>query len=430
MNKFSIYIKRRTQTGWLLFLIIMMPCFFGFLVDVFRFPNAIKYTLDAVWLCLLVYLIRFYRLLQWRKVKQLLVWSLAFLGYTLLVYLFRFQSPLYYLWGARNNFRFYVTFFAMALFMDTADAEDYLKKFDVLFWLNLGITLIQYFLLGYRGDYLGGLFGVEKGGNAYSNIFLIIVVSRSILYCFQKQETLSACLAKCVVALAIAAMAELKFFFIEFAVIVGLIFCMTNFSWRKLLILIAAVAGVLAGIAVLIKIYPEFHEAFLLKNLIASATSDLGYTMRGDFNRLTAISSVNERFFDGILDRLFGLGLGNCDTSSFSFLLTPFARRYAWTNYHWFSTSFMYVENGVVGMFFFIGFFVLQFFQVQKLKRSGNANILHCKLAQVMAVCCVMLLVYNSSLRTEAAYMVYFVLAIPFMQRSDRRTIIGRNAHE
>ena len=46
--------------------------------------------------------------------------------------------------------------------------------------LNVVIISIQ-FAMGYRGDYLGGTFGLDKNCNAITNIFLCMMVIYGIL---------------------------------------------------------------------------------------------------------------------------------------------------------------------------------------------------------------------------------------------------------
>ena len=47
-------------------------------------------------------------------------------------------------------------------------------------------------------------------------------------------------------------------------------------------------------------------------------------------------------------------------------------------------------------------------------RRSDAAVKSYCRISKIMAVCCSIIAVYNSSLRGESGYMAYFVMAIPF----------------
>lgn len=417
-SKLTITIKKRSQSGWLMWLIIMMPFLFGTLNDLIGLPWAIRYLLDAAWFFLIFFMIRTGH--PGGKGTQILaVWVMFFVLYTLLLYIVQFQSPFYYLWGARNNFRFYAAFFAFATFLTPEDAVDYLNVFDKLFWVNVIVSLFQFFGMGLDGDYLGGIFGTEKGGNAYTNIFFLIVVTKSILFYLEKRECTRACISKCAAALLVAALAELKFFFIEFVVILVLATLFTNFTWRKLWVILGGFAAVLAGAALLTSLFPSFADWFSVKWFLENALSAKGYTSTGDLNRLNAMRVINENWLTNWGERLFGLGLGNCDTSTVALVNTPFYDKYADTHYTWLSYAFMYLENGYIGLVFYFGFFVLAYFRIRKIeKRSDGIAGTHCRLSRIMAICCAIIAVYNSSLRTESGYMAYFALAIPFTYRN------------
>lgn len=57
-----------------------------------------------------------------------------------------------------------------------------------LVWLDVVVSLYQFFVMQLDGDYLGGIFGVEKGGNVYTNIFFVIVVTKSVLSYLEKKR--------------------------------------------------------------------------------------------------------------------------------------------------------------------------------------------------------------------------------------------------
>lgn len=412
--KTTIRIRKRTQTEILLGLLQVLPFFLNWL------PGGVKYLLDAAWVILLIFLLRFGTSLDMGKVRSLAGWTAAFFVLTLLVYLTRYQSALYYLWGFRNQFRFYAAFFACALFLTQEDAAQYWALFDKLFWVNGLISLIQYGFFGLRGDYLGGLFGAQQGCNGYTNIFFVIISAKSMVFYLERKEAAGECLRKCAAALLIAALAELKFFFVEFAVITVLAVLFASFSWRKLWLILGGCVGVAVFAALLAALFPEFSGWFSPEQMLQTAGSEKGYSSAGDLNRLTAISGINYRIFENGGQRLFGLGLGNCDHAGFDLLTTPFYREYSYLHYTWMSLSFLYLETGAVGLLFFFGFFALVFFRACKMgKRCSGVGRSFCRISAITAVCCVLIGVYNSSLRTEAGYLAYFVLALPFM--SDRR---------
>lgn len=407
-------IKSRNQPQWLCWLLIVLPFVFGTLIEWLGAPVFLKYTLDVAWLVLLLIMIRMKLQNPKQRGVALAGWTVVFFLYTLVGYVFLYQSPLYYLWGVRNNFRYYVAFAAFCAFLEPDDVEDYFKLFDKIFWVNVVVSLVQYFLLGKKGDHLGGIFGVANGCNAYSNIFFIIVLTKSVVFYMERRERLQDCFWKFAAMILICALAELKFFFVEAAAILICAALFTNFSWRKVGFLLGGAVGISAGAALLAVMFPQFADFFSLEWFMETASSDKGYTNSGDINRMTVIAEINERFLETPLQQLFGLGLGNCDNAAYTFLTTPFFIKYSRLHYTWLSTAFIYLETGWVGLIFFFGFFVLAFMNARKVEKqcTGVART-YCRIAKTMSIMCVLIAIYNSSLRTEAGYMAYFVLSIP-----------------
>lgn len=403
----KLRIKRRTQTGWLMRLLLLMP----FLQ--FWLPSGVKFAADGAWVLLVIYLLRFRKNLDWAKLGCLPGWVLAFLGLCLAVYLVKYQSGLYFLWGLRNQFRFYGAFFAFALFLTPEDLEDYRRTFDRLFWLDVLVSLVQFYGFGLKGDRLGGLFGYRQGCNGYTNLFFALVVTEAVVFCLERKERPACCVVKCIAALYVAALAELKFYFVEFLLILVLVVLLTDFSWRKVGILLVGCAAAVAFAALIDKLFPKFEGWFSLKWLLETAASEKGYASAGDLNRLTAVSGINRRVFRTWGQRVFGLGLGNCEYSGWAAMTTPFYRRFSYLHYTWMSVAFVYLETGYLGLAFFFGFFFLVY------RRRGQSG--WCRVGKIMAVLCALIAVYNSSLRTEAGYLACFALAAPFA--SDRRML-------
>ena len=414
--KLTIKIRKRTLPQHLCRFLLLFPFTFGLLNDLLDFPNAIKYGMDVAWASAVLLMVLYWRRIDVSRVRELLLWVLIFLFATFLTYIPQWQSGLYYLWGMRNNFRLYGAFFAWCLFMRQEEACDCLKILDKLFWLNLVVVLVQYLLLGKTDDYLGGIFGTQKGCNGFANLFLCIMVTKSVLFCLHRRESVGNCLMKVSAAMVIAALAELKFFFVETLVILLLAVCFAPSRRRNLLLILGGGAAIGFGVLVLEWVFPNYSGFFSWNWMWEAATASRGYTSSGDFNRLNAIAKINDRFLIHWWDKLFGFGLGNCETSAFSALNTLFFRKYGHLHYSWMSHAFWYLECGWMGLGFYMGFFVLLFLKLRFAERSCGIEMLPlCKTARIMALLCPLIAVYNSSLRTEAGYMVYFILAIPFM---------------
>ena len=407
-------IEKRPIPCWLIFGILALPLCWGLIFHFLSLPSFIKYAADVMWIILLCFMV-FRRNIEFdRKLYPLFLLVLGFFVYCFVAYLFNFQSFIYFLWGFRNNFRFYIFFFAVALFFRERDVEKSFQVFDILFWVNVPITLVQYFVFHYEQDFLGGIFGVESGANASTIIFFTVVLSHSILKYMDKKESFWLCGAKCVVALLFAALAELKFFFVFFIIILVMAAFLTSFSWRKLLIFL--VCGLLISFTstLLVSLF-DFEDFLSLEKIWENATQD-HYSSEQTVNRLSAIPTLANTIVPKFDDRLFGFGLGNCDTSSFAICNTPFYQTYGHLRYTFFSAAFLFLEVGYIGLLVYIAFFVMCFFLIRKRIKDGLCNQLYGRTALIMAALSVILIVYNSSLRAEAGYMAYFVLALPFVK--------------
>ena len=395
-------------------LLFLFPFVLAAMLQLLHFPDAVKYTGDVIWLVLLV-LLALRRRGQGKNLQSLLLWVGLFAAYTALVYLVQYQSAFYYLWGLRNNFRFYILFFAAATFLREDGVEGLYRLLDKLFWINFAVTLIQYFFMEVDGDSLGGIFGTETGCNGYTVAFHSIVLTKTVIFYLMGKEATGKCLFECAVALYISALAELKFFFVIFIVIVVLGLVSTKFTWRQLLLIVGGTIGIFLGVTILSVLFSDGLNWFSLDWFYSTAISGKGYTSSGDINRLNAIGQINEYWLTGKWSRIFGMGLGNCDTAGFEIVNTPFFKAYGDMHYTWMSYATMYLECGWIGLIFYFGFFVLVYFKVLKIERSCSAGWKgYCRITRIVAVLCLIISVYNSSLRTEAGYMAYFVLAVPF----------------
>lgn len=415
MKRFDgiLYIKKRSFPEWAVLLTLFLPFTFAFIVEFLGVPGFIKFFIDGVLLVMAALILLKRPFTVSRNLTPLLLLVVSFFIITFVAYLFNYQSLFYYFWGFRNNFRFFVAFFIFAKFVYEEDVKGYFKALDYIFWINLLITLVQ-LLMGYQQDYLGGVFGVEKGCNAYMINFLLVITVKSILSFMNGTEGMFYCFSKCAVSLFVSAVAELKFFYIVFVIIVIMATVLTSFSWRKFgLVLLVSVVTMLSAL-LLVTMFEHFKDFLSLETIWRVATQK-NYASDVDMNRFSAVPTINEIFLTDTPSRLFGMGLGNCDTSTFSIFNTPFYENYVDLHYSIFSVSFIYLETGYVGLFLYFLFFGLCLKFAYKNFRNKTGNLLFNQMAIIMALMCFILIFYNSSLRTEAGFLIYFVLALPFV---------------
>ena len=408
----KIFIKKRSLPEVLTYIIFLMPFFLSFFLEFLKLPSLIKYFIDLCWLGVLILLILVKRVYFKKDIAPAVFIVLTFFVTALIVYLFNFQSPFYFFWGLRNNLRFYVAFLAFTVYFKEDDINSMIKFLDITFWVNAVVAFLQYFV-GFKQDNLGGIFGVEKGCNAYMIIFLAIITIKSVLNFFNDKESGISCFTKCGIALLISVMAELKFFFVMFMLILIVASVITKFSWKKVVLYIISFFFLMVASVLIVEIFGE-NMSIDFENLLKLVFSS-NYSSSRDLGRFTAIPTISNRFLIEPLQKLFGFGLGNCDTSAFDFCNTPFYRSYSYLNYNWFSSAFLFLETGYVGLTLYLLFFVAIFIISYRKLKQDNSNKLFCQMGMIMSIVCFILTFYNSSLRMETGYIAFFILALPFV---------------
>ncbi len=391
----------------------VLPFMLNFLQDVLHIPGIIKYTVDLAWIITISFIVIARQQFIHKKVLPLLAIIGIYLLYVLIVYMFNFQSVFYFIWGLRNNIRYYIAVIAFVYFLDKDDIELCLKLIDILFVIHVIAAFVQFFILGYDWDYLGGIFGVQRGCNGHSLLFIAIVCIKSLLMYMHGRERLITCLMKCVLSLVIAVMSELKFMFILFMIILVITVVNTRFSFKKLLLVAGASVISFLGAMYFTTIWGE-NYALTIDRIIELVTST-HYSSTRDLSRFTAIPVISETILTDVPQKLFGLGLGNCETSSFAICNTPFYESHSYLNYNWISSAFAFIETGFIGLALLVSFFVVVFFCAGRMKRRGECPDLYAEMSMTMSIVCIIMLFYNSSLRTDIGYIAYFILAIPFI---------------
>lgn len=399
--------------------IFFFPAAQAFLTELLPIPDAIKFLCDGFLVLLLLKLFsqRFTKIDNYSMPFVVIVGLFFFI--TLVGYLFNYQSVFYYLWGLRNNIRMFVAFFAFAYLADWEDAKGWIKALDVLFVINFAVVILQYFS-GYGQDYIGGIFGTSKGCNGSLLIFLCIVFAKTILSFMRGEEKMSKCIFVSVASLLVSTLSELKMFFILFILILFMASFMTAHSIKKTLFFAFGAVLVVLFSTLLTVLYKDFMD-FLSFDSLIKALTDTGYATDEDIGRFTALPVISQRFLPGFFKKLFGLGLGNCDSSSLSMFNTPFFESHQTVHYSYFSYAFLFLETGFVGLALYASFFVASFFVSRKLKKLEMADEFACQMSIILSVISLILLVYNSSLRMEIGFMLFFVLALPIISANEQR---------
>lgn len=412
----GVLILLMKEPVWLIYLQILYCCVNKFIISQFGAPDAINYVTDV--LMILSFLMALKQLYEKRKKTYLgvpLVFAALFFGLGTVSAILHEVPILLLLWSYRNLMRFFLFLFSCVVLLNYEDVERLGKIFSILFFLNVVVVSVQFWIQGYYQDYLGGLFGTDMGCNGHMNTFLCIYLSYICVRYMAHKTSFRCFLLVSAGSLYIAALSELKFLFIEYVFILGMSILLSRFSLRVVLMVLGAFAGLYVGLQLFNTYFPGWE--FSIEQIMDYA-GEGGYSTATDLNRLTALQTVTERFLRNPEDLLFGLGLGSGETSSF--FQSAFFQKYGERlHYTYMIHAFTLLETGWVGFVIFLGFFVSVGIQAWRFrKKVGVERKIFCIATVIVAMLCVIQCFYNNALRVEnSGYLMFFVLAIPFICR-------------
>ena len=417
----SLYIIKNIKSLVWFQLYYMM--FYNVLRDLLKFPGFIAYAIDLFNVILIAYVIINRRIIRGKNSKTGL-WIVGLFLFSTVVGLIAVDgSPILYIWGFRNTFRYYAYFISCITLLDVSDVLEIIPKLKKIYVINFILCILE-MGLGYSGDHIGGIFGTQTGCNGYLNLFMIVISAIYVTEYLEKKIGLTRTMIAIMSCFFLMAIAELKVYLFELPIIILIGMINAKFSFRKIVIIMLGVCGLAVGISMLGHFFESSGLEFFTSDAIKKYMGDSGYTNSGDLSRMNAVSQLYERFLNGnLLGTLFGIGLGNASYSAaFSFFNSRFYLLYQALHYQWFTDAIIFIETGTVGLILYELFFLRIFTYSRKInKKIANeysddfSQQLRCvvQVAGITAILCIINSVYNSALNMDAGYMAFFIFAVP-----------------
>lgn len=416
---------------YFIFFQIIYVCVVQLLIAVGCSSN-ITLICDATNVFLLIYLIKYYG-----KTKKTAYFCKMFLIPYLLFFIFGTISSLVYgfkcilwLWSLRNFGRFVVFFLSCCAFLRIQDLEKIKKILYQLAHINWLMVFFQFLILNKRGDYIGGLFGTSGGvANTWLHTFLMAVFILQFTDFLLNKSKPRKVIITLLEEISIAVVSELKFCFIEIAIviIVGILFSRKTKTVmdKGILIICCGIIFISISIPFLYKMFPIFNHFFSVEVLYKTAIES--YSGNGDLGRATAILDISKNIFGGEPFKIImGIGLGNAEYSGGQRIFqSAFYSWYKYTNYFWFTDAVVMIQNGLVGVLLYISTFcalIMESLATSKKHPEISATQLTCILASIEGL---LLFIYNISLNTESAYILYLLLAFGIVAKKE--SIRGSN---
>lgn len=315
-------------------------------------------------------------------------------------------------WAIRNTFRFFGFFFACVVLLDMSDVKRLVGMLFAFQWVNLVVSMYQFAFLGLSQDNLGGIFGSAAGCNAYSNVFFCILLVYYSLFCLSGKEPIWKLLFVCVSTLALAAMAELKFYYFEFVAIMLVAVLIHLSKVRAFVIAGVSVVALAVGLHIFAQVFPSAYETIINFDETFSYSSQgmAGY----ELSRFGAFGEISDLIFNNDpLRVLLGIGFGGAEFSSnIAAFVSPFSQIWGYLNYRWFAHQMWFIEVGSIGFGLFVALFVSHcIYSVRQIKRSPQYKTM-LQFVAIFTVVTIANLWYNCSVRIEVGYLIFFVLAI------------------
>ena len=387
-----------------------------FLVGDLGLPSVANYVCDGLLLLTMLFALRRPRegYVPSRGLRPVAMALLFFWVIATVSALLNAVSPVLYVWACRNTFRLFGILFCCVRLLDRDDVFGLVKFFIVFFWINLVVCAYQYFVLGTGQDNTNGLFGTGSGGNAMMVILMFAVSALCLFGYSSRRKSMAELIATLAACCFLAAIAELKVYYVLLALLIGLSVILNKPSFRNVAIVAFSLVALFAGVQLLETYNPDFVGFFSFDSIIES-TSEGGYSSEGTLNRLSAVETLDVMFMNGAAERAFGLGFGAGQFTQFfeSPLYTIWGEVLHWT---WFTDAAVFLETGYVGLAVYVAIFAIVAVQAVRMRRRTGSDCWLVSACASIAVLCLVLIVYNCSLTVDpSCYFIGVVLAFPYI---------------
>lgn len=422
----KITIRKDFLPKYLLWFEIMYICVVQNLIWI-GFKTTITIICDIVNCFLILFLIKYFR----RVKVSYQVNKIFYSCYGMFFVVGTFSAmvnglvPVLWVWSIRNFGRFFIVFVSATVFFSLDDYYLFKKLLFLLSHLNFILCLFQFGVIGNKGDYIGGLFGIQAGvANTWMNTFLVIVAVVYISEWLCGKEKMWKVMMVLSEGLSIAVIAELKFYFIELAIVILwtiVVVKKTNLVLKRIMgVTCFSLVALLITIPILYSMFPTFNDFFNIRKIIEIAGKS--YTGTGDLSRTKAIVEIIDKLFDkDVLKSVIGVGLGNGEYSTNNEIFqSSFFKTYQAYRYHWFTDAFVMVETGLIGVGLYGLSFIALLFKAMKKYKAGKLNK-GCHLNVILlAPLSLLLCIYNISLNTEITYILYIALAFGCLYKESK----------
>jgi len=385
-----------------------------FFITQIHLPDFIKYLSDYFTVILFIQIVLHFNKTRTLNIRKPMFFIILFIIISIISTLSNGASLIFFIWGARVYFRFFIYFLACTIFLKKENIDKLMNFLLILLPINTIVALFQYVVLGLEDDYVGGLYGIELGCNAEMNLYLVIVTVISIFYYINNKYHILQLIGNLSMICLISAVSELKFTFILIALIIIFSLILYFPKFRAIKMFFTCFSLLIVGASVFFILYPywldsiQSFESFIYETTVSSNTYD---NSLGRFN-------VGPYLFQNILlepyQRLLGIGFGN--SNRFLIFTSSFFNRYEVLKYENLTLSLILIEIGLLGLITYLLFFVSIVIDTLRIKRKLSPDLAcYCYTNFIVLIMIFIIIVYNSSMYMDSAFIAFFIISLPFI---------------
>ena len=323
-----------------------------------------------------------------------------------------------FVWAFRNSFRGYFLLYISYVVLEKDDVGFLRNGLYKIAYINFFVCLVE-IAFGYNWDYLGGLFGIEKGGNGYLTLFLAVICGVALNDYLAGEIKLIKLIIILGTSFIEAAVGEMKFCLL-LIIAIAFLALLINGGLKRIrnwIIFITFTVLACFGLMLLSLLYEDSNMLSLDYFLHYFDVADRGYNSIGDVNRTTFITVLNDFFNFTTTEKLLGIGFGAAEVSNLSIFESAIGEAYAdLLHYNWFQSSFAYLETGILGLIVIILFFLMVLCIC--IKERHKSKIF--KDGIILSVTAIIFVFYNCALRDSFGMFFYIFLSFPLIVRSER----------
>lgn len=410
------------QVKNIVFCIVYFNLYLRVFTTMLKFPAKLSYINDVMLVLILIWLVpNFNNYFKKCSSKLVVMFIFIFVSIVLISATINLVPIHLVLWASRNVLRFFIYFIAIVFTFHKRDIEKLFKIFIHAQWINIVLVLYQFLILNLKQDLLGGIFGIELGGNNGLNIFLVIIYVYTISEYMHKTTTIVNLFFVIISTLFISAIAEIKMFFLEFVTITALVILLLKASRRTLYIVFFSIVGLVIGLEVLNVFFPTHYEVLVNLSNMESYLNQQG----GGYNisRFGAFTEINDLFFkDNVIKNLLGIGFGASEYSSFDIFTSSFYHQYGGYNYRRFMHQMLFLETGYMGIASYLCIFIAIAYQAFIYKTANTKASAYRLFSIIFTLIIIGNIFYNESMRIEFAYLIFpFLAIIPILENKKRK---------